>query len=112
MGEKNKGDKKKDKLPDGERWLVILGRESLKGRSTGHQIDGEDIPVERFNELCDAPVRRVMEVIEGLKHDDPKRAELIGAMQEAFDDRYYREDRLERGVGSLTLGVEYAGATG
>ena len=77
-----------DKLPDGERWLNLLGYDHLKGTPTGHEIDGQPVLAEEFNTLCDDHVRPVFTALEMMSPDDPKYPVYIAIAQKAFQSRF------------------------
>lgn len=77
-----------EKLPDGERWLNLLGFCHLKGTPTGHEIDGEPVLAEDFNKLCDDHVRPVFTALEALDPKDPKYDTYIAIARTAFKARF------------------------
>lgn len=71
-------------VPEGERWLGMLGFAHLKGQPTGHFIDGENIPIERFDELCGVHARPIFAALESLDLNDPRREHFLQAARSAL----------------------------
>jgi len=70
--------------PEGERWLELIGYGDLIGQPTGRDLDGQPVPAEQFDKLCEY-VRPIFRGIEGLDPKDPKYEPSIALARKFFD---------------------------
>jgi hypothetical protein len=94
--------------PDGERWLDLLGYGELKGQSTGYYmvdgepisakdfaklgIEGQPIPTEEFNILCDKWARPVFIGLENSDPNDPEYGAKINIVRKKFNKYFSPPD--------------------
>ena len=71
-------------IPDGVRWLELLGYGHLTGTPTGYEIDGEVVPVEQFDRLCGQHIGPTFRALENLDPDHPRYQAYLGAARTAF----------------------------
>jgi hypothetical protein len=81
----NQESSRESELPDGERWLTLLGREELIGTPIPYYKDGRQLRAEEFPELDREAVLPIFTLIESLPLEDPIRAEKIEAANAALD---------------------------
>jgi hypothetical protein len=60
-------------LPEGERWLQLIGYGSLADQPTGYEIDGVPVLGRDFPLLCGDRLRPFFAGIEALDAQDPQR---------------------------------------
>lgn len=72
-------------MPEGERWLGILGFDHLAGQPTGHvRDDGSPILAQDFPELCGDHARPIFVALESMGPDHPNYDKYVRVAQEAL----------------------------
>ena len=72
-------------MPEGERWLELIGYAHLKGQPTGYAIDGQPVPAEQFDRLCGEHARPIFSALERLDPSDPRYEQFKSVARKAFE---------------------------
>ncbi len=81
-------------VPQGEKWLAMLGPEylALKDETTKYSIEGSPVLVKDFHRLCEGPARAVFIGLETGNPADPEYVEELEAARFLFNHHFLKLD--------------------
>ena len=75
-------------IPQGVRWLKLIGREDRIGKPTRIIVDGVPVLAEDFDTLCGEHAQPIFAGLESLDQNDPRYNLFRDAARKAFDDHF------------------------